>query len=390
MSHQQLNPAVPALLAEREASLPVLTHGHRGALDRLGTAFAEARPVAILVGECKSGASYIIDRFLASIEGDVAVARITESCSDDIECMHAVAQAAGFDSQDMGLAELENDFTSFLSYQRHNNRRTIICFEETQNSESWVLDRVRRLVELEAKEKFGIMVILSGRPSLNKSLAEAPFDVIGAHAGQRIAHARLTLAETREYISREIKAADVAEISQVFEFNAITLIHELCSGVPDSIDALCCKCIELANREDSTPVTTNIVQEAFKLLSQERTLQKAKVRAESVRANGASVPIGRLIAHMNGVVVHERALSEGHILIGRGKLCDIPLANRAVSRMHALVVDSPTGLSLVDLGSKNGTFVNGRQIEQHALQNGDVIAVGDCTIAYVGRNERQS
>jgi pSer/pThr/pTyr-binding forkhead associated (FHA) protein len=53
-----------------------------------------------------------------------------------------------------------------------------------------------------------------------------------------------------------------------------------------------------------------------------------------------------------------------------------------VSRHHALVIYSPSGISLLDLGSKNGTFVDGRRVNQHLLKNGDLIGVGDCTITY--------
>ena len=389
MGHRQLATATPALRVKNEPSLPVLTHGHSSALDHLSKAFAEARPVAMLIGTCESSAGYLIDRFLAGIDGDAAKVRITGLCSDAVAGMREVIEAVGFESEDGSHVDLENEFTSSLSYQRYHNRRTIICFEKTQNNAGWVLDWVRRLVELETREKFGLMVILSGRPGLNQLVSEPPFDVISAHAGQRIAHASLTLAETREYILREIEAADVADIAQVFEFDAITFIHELCAGVPDNIDSLCCKCIELADDEDAGPITTDLVNKADELLKRAPIRQNSGAEVGSVRVNGARPPIGRLIARMNGVIVKEQVLHYGHILIGRGKQCDIPVTHPAVSRRHALVVSSPVGVRLVDLSSKNGTFVGGRQIEQHALQNGDVIAVGNCTIAYIASDDRR-
>ena len=128
---------------------------------------------------------------------------------------------------------------------------------------------------------------------------------------------------------------------------------------------------------------------ADKLLGRAPMKQHSNTEAGSVQVNGAKLPIGRLIARMNGVVVKEHALHHGHTLIGRGELCDIPIVSPAVSRHHALVVSSPVGVSLVDLSSTNGTFVDGRQIERHSLQSGDVIAVGDCTIAYVASDDRR-
>jgi len=233
------------------------------------------------------------------------------------------------------------------------------------------------------------MVILSGRPSLNELLVKPSFDVIRALAGPRIVLGPLTLVETREYISREVEAAEVADIGEVFEFDAVTLIHEVCSGVLDSIDALCCKCIDLADKEGAGPISADLVKKADKLLRRSRKMPRSSAKAEPKRVNGARFPVGRLIARMNGVVVQEQALNGGNLLIGRDPRCDITVISSIVSRRHALVINSLDGVGLVDLGSKNGTFVDGRQIQRHVLQSGDLIAIGDCTITYFAGDDRQ-
>ena len=391
MSHQQVALAAPALWVENEPSLPFVTGCHRNALDRLGRAFTEARPLVVLIGEGKSGARFLIRRFFAGLEDDVSVARITEPCSDAIAGMRKIIRGIGFEPKDMSLADLENVFTMFLSFQRTHQRRTIICIEETQDNGLWLLDKVRHLVELEAEGKFGLMVILSGRPSLNELLYEPPLDAIRAQAGPRIALAPFTLAETREYIKLRIESAGSADISQAFEFHAITLIHELCAGVPDAVSTLCCNCLQLADEEDTAPVTTEIVKKASKLLRLAPVLQPSDADASSVKVNGVSPARGRLIARINGEVVQEQPLNRGRILIGRDELCDIRITRPPVSRHHALVVNSPVGVKLVDLGSTNGTFVNGCPIKQCMLQDSDVIVVGDdCRIEYVAPDDQQA
>ena len=62
-------------------------------------------------------------------------------------------------------------------------------------------------------------------------------------------------------------------------------------------------------------------------------------------------------------------------VIGRSSECDITLADPNVSRRHAEVRRIGDGYSLVDLGSTNGTEVNGQRIQETALMNGDVISV---------------
>ncbi len=277
----------------------------------------------------------------------------------------------------------------FLSLQKAHHRRTIICIEEAQDNGWWMLDGVRRLVELEMEGKFGLMVILSGRPSLNELLNEPPLDAICPQAGQRIVLAPFTLAQTREYIRRRIESAGTLDIGQAFEFDAITLIHELSAGVPDAVSNLCTTCLQLADEEDTTPVTTDLVKKAGKLLRLPSTMQQSDAEAGSVEVNGAGPPRGQFIARMNGEVVQKLPLNRGHILIGRGELCDIRLASSPVSRRHALVVNLSNGVELLDLGSKNGTFVGGHQIKRYTLRDSDVIAVGDCRIEYVAGDDRQ-
>lgn len=80
-------------------------------------------------------------------------------------------------------------------------------------------------------------------------------------------------------------------------------------------------------------------------------------------------------------------LDKAVLLIGRDdEKCDLVIADRQVSRHHALISLEDDGYILKDLGSKNGTFVNGREIEGlHALQDGDEIQIAYCCkLAFVG------
>ncbi len=62
------------------------------------------------------------------------------------------------------------------------------------------------------------------------------------------------------------------------------------------------------------------------------------------------------------------------LLIGRGSDCDLVLDEPEMSRRHAMIENSGDGLYLRDLGSANGTFVNGVQVRDAVLHPGDQIA----------------
>lgn len=63
-------------------------------------------------------------------------------------------------------------------------------------------------------------------------------------------------------------------------------------------------------------------------------------------------------------------------VIGRADTCDIVVGEGAVSRQHCEIVWLAVQYVLRDLGSANGTFVNGEQVQVAPLRDGDLIEVG--------------
>jgi FHA domain-containing protein len=78
-------------------------------------------------------------------------------------------------------------------------------------------------------------------------------------------------------------------------------------------------------------------------------------------------------------------IEERVTVIGRSSECDITLDDANVSRRHAEVRRIGEGYSLFDLGSTNGTLVNGQSVQETALMNGDVIEVGTTRITFERR-----
>lgn len=71
-------------------------------------------------------------------------------------------------------------------------------------------------------------------------------------------------------------------------------------------------------------------------------------------------------------------LSKDVVTMGRDVTNDIVLADPEVSRQHARVNQTPGGLVLEDLGSTNGTFVNGeRLVSPRVLKAGDLVGLGE-------------
>ena len=93
--------------------------------------------------------------------------------------------------------------------------------------------------------------------------------------------------------------------------------------------------------------------------------------------------MAKLILSLEGSVIREIPLNKDRVTIGRKPQNDIPIENLAVSGEHACIVTILNDSFLEDLGSTNGTLVNGNQVKKHILQNNDVIEIGKYKMKYV-------
>ena len=96
--------------------------------------------------------------------------------------------------------------------------------------------------------------------------------------------------------------------------------------------------------------------------------------------------MAKLVLSLNGVVQGEYPLNKERISLGRKPDNDIQVDNLAVSGKHALVITILDDSFLEDLGSTNGTYVNGKLIKKHALRDGDVVGIGKHELKYVNEH----
>ena len=75
--------------------------------------------------------------------------------------------------------------------------------------------------------------------------------------------------------------------------------------------------------------------------------------------------------------------------IGRGAANDLVLSDSGVSRSHAEVVFEGGGYAIRDVGSSNGTFVDGARVQTAALRTGAKIEVGHALLKFVPARARR-
>lgn len=93
--------------------------------------------------------------------------------------------------------------------------------------------------------------------------------------------------------------------------------------------------------------------------------------------------MAKMILSVEGVTVKEIPLARERTTIGRKPNNDIRIDNLAISGEHAAIITMLNDSFLEDLDSTNGTYVNGRPVKKHFLQDGDVIELAKYRLKYV-------
>ncbi|WIM05462.1 MAG: FHA domain-containing protein [Candidatus Nitricoxidivorans perseverans] len=100
--------------------------------------------------------------------------------------------------------------------------------------------------------------------------------------------------------------------------------------------------------------------------------------------------MAKLILGMDGLVLKEIPLIKERTTLGRKPHNDIQIDNLAISGEHAVIVTILNDSFLEDLGSTNGTYINGQPVKKHFLQNGDTIELGKYRLKYVNEVPQQT
>ncbi len=98
----------------------------------------------------------------------------------------------------------------------------------------------------------------------------------------------------------------------------------------------------------------------------------------------------KLILSMDGVVIKEYPLTKERTTIGRKPHNDIAIDNLAISSEHAAVITILNDSFFEDLGSTNGSSINGAPTQKHFLQNNDVIEIGKYKLKYLNDQPTQT
>jgi ABC transport system ATP-binding/permease protein len=114
------------------------------------------------------------------------------------------------------------------------------------------------------------------------------------------------------------------------------------------------------------------------------------IRIGDLIGNSIRITVGSNVGGANrsqsmGKLDLSKLATQDNLLVGRDASCDLWLPHLTISQRHALFLRQNGQVTIRDLKSKNGTFVNGARIEQVILREGDEIQIGPFRLVYDSR-----
>ena len=145
---------------------------------------------------------------------------------------------------------------------------------------------------------------------------------------------------------------------------------------PSALNALCKLAAQRAS--DKYALRMLLVAESYF----ERIVRAPSMRPITRRLSGSvgmrpAEEIPRILVSHGGKLVQDVPMYESRALIGRSAFSDILLEENGVSRQHAFLIQDEDSLVVIDLRSRNGTFVNSQPVASKVLAHSDIISVGN-------------
>ncbi len=118
---------------------------------------------------------------------------------------------------------------------------------------------------------------------------------------------------------------------------------------------------------------------------QEENMPAAEVKAEhpTMSESAGVKPGSAWIDGVGGIVKGQRMIIvKDETLLGRSGVCDLQFHDPKVSRQHAMLKFYNEAYFIQDMQSSRGTYVNGRRVDTHQLQDRDQIQMGDTVLVF--------
>jgi type II secretory pathway predicted ATPase ExeA len=337
----------------REQRTFVRYQSQQEALKFLGSVLTDERGVALLYGPKSSGKSAIAKQFIRETQSNVSIAVVDASRMKTIDLLSRILEQFGYHVSLDSVDEMLNMLTVFVIQQTRTNQAPILIVENVHNMFPSALGALCKLASLSVNRRFALRLVMVSDRDIGRIIKSPSMRAVAERVIGKCELGPMTSAEALRYLYAKLRSGGVERPDDIFSVDVCDKLHSLSGGWPGDLDSMALSIIEQAGE---FPIRLDDIVDPN----------------EPVVDN---TPM--MIITLTGEPPREVRLTEKRALIGRSELGDIVILDQFVSGQHALLLRDENAVVLIDLKSRNGTFVNSRRIRSKVLLHNDIVSLGD-------------
>lgn len=323
------------------------------ALKFLGSILTDERGVALLHGPKASGKSVTTTQFVQQVQHRLAIAVVDGSRMKTTDLLSRVLEQFGYNLVLNSEDEMLNMLNVFIVQQTRANQAPILIIKNINEMFPSALSALCKLASVTANKRFALRLVLSSNRDIGRIINSPSMLPIAKRVIGNFELGPMTSKEALHYLYGKLRSGGVERPDDVFSVEVCEKLHALSGGWPGDLEEMALSIIEQANE---FPIKLDDI-----------------VDPDAPPVDDAP----KLMVTLTGEQPREVVLTEKRALVGRTDPSDIVLLDQFVSSQHALLIRDENAVVLVDLRSRNGTYVNGRRIQSKVLLHNDIIALGD-------------
>lgn len=340
---------------------------------------SDVRGMGLFHGPPLSGKTSIIRQYKASLPDDYGIAVVDAAATDTEGMLHDIVSQFGYDL-DLDSDETFRMIRVFVMQQAAHDEAPLLVIENAHSLSPVAMETLCELADLNVKGSSAVrMVLASDRPMLPIVRAPAMESIFSRITGQFLLRP-LTREETTCYLHRKLISGGCRKPQRVLPSAVCHRLYSASGGWPGMIDRLAMLAMAKAERCPVRPEHVPQLKQPAKLPKGVISLARP---ASKLRPAGGARPAPHLILTCRGKMLQRVAMDTPRLLIGRNELNDLCINSDMISRQHVILFRNDRATIVVDMKSKNGTYVNGKRVSSQVLINNDVISIGHHRIKFI-------
>ncbi len=246
--------AAEAFFESRERNVFVATTPAAQVLEALEQGLDHALPIVLLTGEAGVGKTATLREAVARWSSRVQAAWLDASKTSTSTIFADTIRAFGGHVRGKDRRpEQVGRLTHALGVIRQKGLTPLLVVDSAQVLDNEALTELGRIESASSAAGFELKMILAGRPDLVDRLASDQHEPIEVHVGVRTVLGRMSLADTREYLTH-VLGGQTTEGDEVFPRKSAREIHDGADGIPARVNALADEAIRCAQAAGSAQV----------------------------------------------------------------------------------------------------------------------------------------